>query len=65
MTHGHELQGGNVGGRGWAGWKGWKWDNCSSIINKYIKKKEFWEKKKQYSPVIKTDTQNKETESHA
>ena len=20
MTHGHELQGGNVGGRGWAGW---------------------------------------------
>ena len=30
MTHGHELQGGNVGGRGWAGWsgvKGGKWDN--------------------------------------
>ena len=27
---------------GWAGWswvKGWKWDNCNSIINKYIKKK--------------------------
>ena len=20
MTHGHELQGGNVGGSGWAGW---------------------------------------------
>ena len=41
MTHGHELYGGNVGGRGWAGWsgvKGEKWDNCSSIINKYILK---------------------------
>ena len=40
MTHGHELQGGNVGGRGWAGWSGvkrGKWDNCTSIINKYIK----------------------------
>ena len=22
MTHGHELQGGNVGGREWAGWSG-------------------------------------------
>ena len=34
---------GNVGGRGWAGWsgvKGGKWDNCNSIINKYILKKE-------------------------
>ena len=33
--------GGNVGGRGLAGWsgvKGGKWDNCNSIINKYIKK---------------------------
>ena len=42
MTHGHELQEGNVGGRGCAGWsgvKGGKWDNCNSIINKYIKKK--------------------------
>ena len=32
---------GNVGGRGWTGWsgvKGGKWDNCNSIINKYIKK---------------------------
>ena len=41
MTHGHELQGGNVGGRAWAGWsgvRGGKWDNCNSIINKYIKK---------------------------
>ena len=40
MTHGHELQGGNVGGSGCAGWsgvKGGKWDNCNSIINKYIK----------------------------
>ena len=29
----------NVGGRGWTGWsgvKGGKWDNCNSIINKYI-----------------------------
>ena len=31
MTHGHELQKGNVGRRVWAGWsgvKGEKWDNC-------------------------------------
>ena len=30
MTHGHELKGGNVGGRGCAGWRGiegGKWDN--------------------------------------
>ena len=30
MTHGHELQGGNVGGRGCAGWRGregGKWGN--------------------------------------
>ena len=42
MTHGHELSGGNVGGRGvgrmeWSEGGG-KWDNCNSIINKYIKK---------------------------
>ena len=41
MTHGHELWGGNVGGRGvgrmeWSG--GGEWDNRNSIINKYIKK---------------------------
>ena len=32
---------GNVGGSGVEGWRGikWgKWDNCNSIINKYIKK---------------------------
>ena len=32
-----------MGGRGWAGWsgvKGRKRDNCNSIINKYIKKKD-------------------------
>ena len=42
MTHGHELKGGNVGGRRYAGWRGikaGKWDNCNSIINKYIKKR--------------------------
>ena len=36
MTHGHELKGGNVGGRvcaGWSGVKGGEWDNCNSIIN--------------------------------
>ena len=29
-----------MGGRGWAGWSGvgGEWDNCNSIINKYIKK---------------------------
>ena len=40
-THGHELKGGNVGGRGCAGWNGIKrrkWDNCNGIINKiYLK----------------------------
>ena len=35
-THGHELQGENVGGRGWAGQSGVKLDNCNNIINKYI-----------------------------
>ena len=43
MTHGHELKGGNVGGRGCAGQRGIKgerWDNCNSIINKiYTKNK--------------------------
>ena len=41
ITHGHELWGGNVGGRGWAGWSGvgGEWDNCNIIINKYIFKK--------------------------
>ena len=27
------------GGAEWSGVKGGKWDNCNSIINKYIKKK--------------------------
>ena len=37
MTQGHELQGGNLGGRWWAGWSGvGEWDNCNSIINKYF-----------------------------
>ena len=41
MTHGHELYrwgmwegGGGQDGVEWGG----KWDNCNSIINKYIKK---------------------------
>ena len=37
MTCGHELNGGNTGGRGCArqrGIKGGTWDNCNSIINK-------------------------------
>ena len=42
MTHGHELKGGNVGGRGCARQnviKDGKWDNCISIINKiYLRK---------------------------
>ena len=36
-NHGHELKGGNGGGRGCVGWRGikrGKWDNCNSIINK-------------------------------
>ena len=43
MTHGHELKGGNVGGRGYAGRRGIKggeWDNCNSRIDKiYLKLK--------------------------
>ena len=42
MTHGHELWGGGMweGGVGRMEWSGGgKWDNCNSIINKYIKKK--------------------------
>ena len=33
--------GGMWEGGGWAGWSGvgGEWDNCNSIINKYIKKK--------------------------
>ena len=37
MTHGHELKGGNVGGRECTRGRGieaGKWDNCNSIINK-------------------------------
>ena len=35
------YRGGMWEGEGWAGWNGvgGKWDNCNSIINKYIKKK--------------------------
>ena len=39
MTHGHELWGGDCGreggGQDGVEWGG-KWDNCNSIINKYI-----------------------------
>ena len=39
MTHGHELWGGGMweggGGQDGVEWGG-KWDNCNSIINKYI-----------------------------
>ena len=34
-----------MGGRGWAGRSGvkrGKWDNCNSIINKYINKKRVY-----------------------
>ena len=40
MTHGHELQGENVGWKGCTGWSGVKareWDNCNSIINNKLK----------------------------
>ena len=43
MTQGHELKGGNVGGRGFAGWrgiKGGKCNNYNSIMSKiYLKNK--------------------------
>ena len=40
--------GGMWEGGGWAGWSGvgGKWDNCNSIINKYIKKKRKTKKNK-------------------
>ena len=40
MTHGHELWGGmweGGGGQDGVEWGG-EWDNCNSIINKYILK---------------------------
>ena len=42
------YRGGMWEGGGWAGWSGvgGKWDNCNSIINKYIKKKNRAGKKK-------------------
>ena len=38
ITHGHELWRGNVGGTGVGRmeWTGGEWDNCNSVINKYI-----------------------------
>ena len=47
MTHGCELKVGNVDARGCAERKGikrGKWDNCNSIINKYIFKKTTYNK---------------------
>ena len=42
MTHGHELQCGNVGGRGCEGLsEGGKWGKCNSITNKIHLKKEI------------------------
>ena len=40
------MGGGLWEGGGWAGWSGvgGEWDNCNSIINKYIKKKKKKEK---------------------
>ena len=42
ITHGHELRWGNDGGKRGTGWRGIKgrkkWDNCNSIIKKYILK---------------------------
>ena len=32
MTHGHELQGGNVGESGWAGWSGVRWGGNGTIV---------------------------------
>ena len=32
MTHGHELKGGNVGGRGYAGQRGIKMENGTTVI---------------------------------
>ena len=52
-----------MGGRGRAGWsgvKGWKWDNCNSIINKYILK--FFKRKtiKKWDYIeLKTSAQQK------
>ena len=40
MTHGHELRWGEYGcevGCRAEGTNGGKWDNCNSVINKYVK----------------------------
>ena len=37
MTHGHELKGGNVGGRGCAGWRRIKGGNGTAVIAESIK----------------------------
>ena len=44
------YRGGMWEGGGWAGWSGMggEWDNCNSIINKYIKKKELYGKQSMY-----------------
>ena len=44
------YRGGMWEGGGWAGWSGvgGKWDNCNSIINKYIKKKKKKKKINKY-----------------
>ena len=57
MTCGHELKGGNAGGRGCAGQreiKGGKWDNRNSIINKtYLRKKNTKDKRTQKTSLKK------------
>ena len=59
MTHGHELKGENVGGRGCAGQRGikrGKWEKCNNIINKMYLKKEVSSKKQKGKPFYVTDT---------
>ena len=51
-----------MGGKGWAGWSGvgGDWDNCNSIINKYIKKK----KKNRIPPAPKVNLCSEMARSH-
>ena len=69
MTHGHELKGGNAGGRGCAGLrqiKGGKLYNCNSIINKiYLIKKDEHTLNLQVNKIVHCkDRQFKQNNSH-
>ena len=59
--------GGNVGGRGvgrmeWSG--GGRWDNCNSIINKYIFKKCYIKEKKRKENFVSQNAVKQRRDCH-